>query len=1584
MKKRLSIFVAGAFALILGLSACNKSNNNNQSSDNDEPTYTPTPVHQHTYSEDWQCDDHQHWHESTCEHTGLKKDIADHSMKETVVPPTYSTNGYTVYKCTVCGYSYTGNWTTALQHKYSSNWSYDENGHWHACTDSGYEFMKKDEESHDFKTSSVSATYEHGGYTTYTCKKCGYSYQGDQTDPIPHQYSSEWSHDEHSHWHGCTDSGYEDLKSSESSHNFEENVVTATYEHGGYIEHTCHDCGYSYFDNETDPLPHHYASAWSSNQNGHFHLCTDDGYEELTSNPIPHEFESVVTPATHDQGGSTFFTCKVCGYSYTGDYTNQIPYSITWKNWDGEVLGVTECLKGQVPAFSETPTKAKNNEYYYEFTGWSPEVVVASDDATYIAQFTQHERTSFDVKYNANGGSGAPSAQTKTNGSALTLSSTKPTKDDYVFVGWNNIYENTIYSSGSQFNLDKDVTLWAMWESKCSNCSGKGTITSTSSCSHCYGNGKVCASCGSASTTLQYQSNGTFKTVCASCGSASRKTCSWCSGKGSSTSTYSCSSCNGTGHLTGSAPTTSSVSARSVTLKTVSGYEYSKDKTNWQSSTVFEGLAPSTSYTFYQRRATKDDVPFGPISKGLTVTTYSSTLFYVTYDLDGGTNNSSNPSTYYSSSSSNITLANPTKDHYDFAGWTYNGSKVTAIQPSWAVDITLVATWTAHGYTISYELNGGTNNSSNPSSHTVNSSEITLADPTRTGYTFTGWTGSNGDTPEKDVKIEAGNTQNLSYTANWSLNTYYVSYELNGGTNNENNPSSFTVEDGYVYLKNPTKDHYDFAGWKENGSSISYFNPNSPSDHSVEATWTPHNYSITYDYAEGSGSNPTTHNIESDDITLTDPTRNGYTFTGWTGSNGDTPDTNVTIEAGNTEELNYTANWSLNTYDITYHLDGGTNHVKNPSSYTILDTITLKDASKDYYNFAGWYTEPEFVNKITALNGRYGDLDLYAKFIPFNFNSSFNSNGGVLSYTVNLIIDSSTTQTHTLLVGDHFDLYSATLPTYSYKVFAGWYLDSSCTEPFPDDYLLKSDITLYAKWIDRTNGSSSELKYGSSKTVAINGRSSGGSSTSYFYVPYNSNGAFRVTATTKYYNTSTSTYHMYNADAYWYLSDVTANKTICSSSSSYTKEVQLELGHYYKMYAYGEYNKASSNSSIYSASDCSLKVENIGIKTCDLYNDGFVQSYECDSIMPSTCRKDGYDFTGWYDENDELIHSTWDYTSDQTFYAGWAIHEYSINYVLNGGTNNENNPSSYTINDTINLSNPTREGYTFGGWYSDSGFTSQMTKITGSACKDYTLYAKWTANNYTATLDYDGGELCPVVNYYSNGVLIKSVDAFNGSTIDYFVPEAPSANLKFAGWYYNSSFTSKLTSNASVTSDTNLYAKWVDIGDYEYRELGSNFNVAINGTSYQYYAIVSPITQTVTIHSESELDLYGAVYNSSWGVVASNDDISDDDLDFSMTVTLQAGNVYYIACKGNQVSTVGDCLIVVTGTNSISPQLTGVAFTKVETVAVTFDKAYSLPTPKKDGYVFVGWFDEFGNPVDVTSWNYASNITIYAHWIPAE
>ena len=299
--------------------------------------------------------------------------------------------------------------------------------------------------------------------------------------------------------------------------------------------------------------------------------------------------------------------------------------------------------------------------------------------------------------------------------------------------------------------------------------------------------------------------------------------------------------------------------------------------------------------------------------------------------------------------------ADPTREGYTFTGWD---TAIPATMP--AHNMTITAQWTVNQYTITYDLDGGTAEG-NPDTYTVETDAFTLKNPTRPGYTFTGWSGT-GLTGEDNltVTIPKGSTGNRSYTAHWSLNTYSITYDLNGGTAS-GNPTSYTVESATITLNQPTKTGYTFTGWSgtdltgEDNLTVT-IPAGSTGDRSYTAHWSLNTYSITYDLNGGTVSgNPDFYTVESAAITLNQPTRIGYTFTGWSGTNLTGEDNlTVTIPTGSIGNRSYTAHWSLNTYSITYDLDGGT-AFGNPDSYTVESAaITLNEPTKAGYVFTGW------------------------------------------------------------------------------------------------------------------------------------------------------------------------------------------------------------------------------------------------------------------------------------------------------------------------------------------------------------------------------------------------------------------------------------------------------------------------------------------------------------------------------------------------------------------------------------------------------------------------------------------------------
>ena len=167
----------------------------------------------------------------------------------------------------------------------------------------------------------------------------------------------------------------------------------------------------------------------------------------------------------------------------------------------------------------------------------------------------------------------------------------------------------------------------------------------------------------------------------------------------------------------------------------------------------------------------------------------------------------------------------PKRKGYEFEGWTYvrgdekgeTPKKKLTLSSGGTGDITFTAHWKAIEYKISYNLGDGKNDSSNPNTYTVED-EISLNEPTSTreGYEFEGWTYERGsektESPEKELILPSGGTGEITFSAHWKATEYKINYELDGGTNDADNPTTYTVEQS-IKLNEPKRKGYEFEGW---------------------------------------------------------------------------------------------------------------------------------------------------------------------------------------------------------------------------------------------------------------------------------------------------------------------------------------------------------------------------------------------------------------------------------------------------------------------------------------------------------------------------------------------------------------------------------------------------------------------------------------------------------------------------------------------------------------------------------------------------------------------------------------------------
>lgn len=341
-----------------------------------------------------------------------------------------------------------------------------------------------------------------------------------------------------------------------------------------------------------------------------------------------------------------------------------------------------------------------------------------------------------------------------------------------------------------------------------------------------------------------------------------------------------------------------------------------------------------------------------------TLVSYTATLVY-----DNGQNNGSVTYTIEEA----ITLPTLTRDGYTHSGW-----KVTSANGNWNVgdgytgstplgkygNVSFTAQWEVIDYDLSYDLGGGTLEQPNPDSYNINSNTITLNNPSKTGYLFDGWVGSNGTTAQTTVTIEKGSMDERHYTAIWTPISYTIIYNGNGSTSGSMDPQTFVYDTEQALSPNAFAREFTVSFDANGGQPLE-----SAVASSAFSGWTkPTRAANSYADGEQVINLTATHNEEitlyaiwtPGAITLPQPSNNALPFLGWftapeggekIGNAGDSyaPDGDVTIYA----------QWGNPFYTITFDTNGGS--AIAPISLAAGEAIpTITPPVKNGAKFVGW------------------------------------------------------------------------------------------------------------------------------------------------------------------------------------------------------------------------------------------------------------------------------------------------------------------------------------------------------------------------------------------------------------------------------------------------------------------------------------------------------------------------------------------------------------------------------------------------------------------------------------------------------
>ncbi len=404
------------------------------------------------------------------------------------------------------------------------------------------------------------------------------------------------------------------------------------------------------------------------------------------------------------------------------------------------------------------------------------------------------------------------------------------------------------------------------------------------------------------------------------------------------------------------------------------------------------------------------------------------------------------------------------KEHWTFGGWHYFDSDKKTVSLASSVDkegntvYVLPGSVLSEGFTLypewteiplgNFAVTFNSMEGSPVDNQTIeeNSCATKPADPTRTGYTFSGWyTNSDYDSDAYDFATPV--TAPITLYAKWTINTYTISYSSDYGTA----PATKTVEWGTKLsdddLAEITAEGKVFKGWKIGDNTYATTGTTVTDNITLTADWSIAQITISYETTHGTA--PETQTVDYGTILATahleEIEADGYDFDGWF-LEGKAAVAGTTLTAN----ITLTASWTAKTYSITYY---GVEDAENVPEYTIESgAITLAEPTMTGYTFKGWFTTETFDEGTEATviaAGSTGNKKFWAKWEINRYTVSFETNWSEWTKAAEQIEYNST----------------VTKPTTERSGYElKWYSDPYFKNEYDFETPVTDAITLYAEW----------------------------------------------------------------------------------------------------------------------------------------------------------------------------------------------------------------------------------------------------------------------------------------------------------------------------------------------------------------------------------------------------------------------------------------------------------------------------------------------------------------------------------------
>lgn len=632
---------------------------------------------------------------------------------------------------------------------------------------------------------------------------------------------------------------------------------------------------------------------------------------------------------------------------------------------------------------------------------------------------------------------------------------------------------------------------------------------------------------------------------------------------------------------------------------------------------------------------------------------------------------------------------------------------------------------TNKAYTITYKNTGSTGGTAPATgSYITGAAGTTIAGNTgslvRTGYLFAGWNtlaAGNGTNYTANGSGSYATAENVDLHPVWTPQPITITFNSNFGTPTTTTQTFIADAAENLDLNTFSRPGYTFMGWATTAQgAVGYNNGQSYSTIvpiTFYAKWEAIDYTIEYRTNGGTGTAPTetAKNVGDhfDVAAITGVSRTGYDFVGWS-------DGQSTYVPGNLQTKTYTvgttnviltAQWQIQTYTISYAINNATSGSPSRSTDAFvygsnpIALPTVGTMTRTGYTFAGWSLIADGV----ALTGNYtasADVTLYARWTPNTYTVTYNSNGatGTLARTSDAYTTAGTAIT---LPG------AGTLAIDGYT-FGGW-SETASGAAVSNSYTTVGDKTLYARWTAIDYQFDFVTAHGTTPTTVT--KNIGQRIT----LPSVTAAGFCFAG----WKIGSQTY-----DAGYSFLVGTQNETFTAVW------IQIFDVHY------------NMNGSIETA------------PSDDPQLDGAVIS------ALSAPTRDGYTFTGWKAQNNDVIAAGANFTVRNNRFvlsATWSAIDYPVTYSAVGGS-----PQPATVNKNYGdifsvASAPSKSGHTFQGW-SDGLNTYGPGASYRIGLSSVSLTAQWNAINYNVTYDINqGSSLTPVMSSKTIGQVFTVANA---------------------------------------------------------------------------------------------------------------------------------------------------------------------------------------------------------------------------------